>query len=92
MNFRPTQDWVVFEVPVVDNKTKGGIIKSPTQIKQEEEERKSLFLKVLAIGVDCTKVKVGDLVMMEGGAKETIIDGVKYGIVREYNIVLIKDE
>lgn len=92
MNFRPTQDWVVFEVPEVDNKTKGGIIKSPTQIKQEEEERKSLFLKVLAIGENCKTIKVNDLIMIEGGAKETSLEGKKYGIVREYNIVLIKEQ
>ena len=59
LTFKPTQDYVVFEVPMTTEKTKAGIIKSPTQIK-EEEDAKDRFLNVLAIGESVKNIKVGN--------------------------------
>ena len=89
LSFTPTQDWLVFEVKEIDKKTKGGVIKSPAQIKEEEDNgKKDKFLKVLSIGGECKFTKVGDGIMISGGALEVVIDGKKYGVTREYNIIL----
>lgn len=89
LTFRPTQDYIVFEIPKAETKTAGGIYKSPTQIKEEEEAR-NRFMSIVAIGESVKTLKVGDLVLMDGNVRQVAIDGVDYGLCREYNVVFVK--
>lgn len=47
-------------------------------------------MSIVAIGESVKTLKVGDLVLMDGNVRQITIDGVDYGLCREYNVVFVK--
>ena len=76
VNFKPLGYYILCEAPVIEEKTKSGLIKSDAMV-EEEKKSKPLFLKVLAVGDDVKSIEVGDLVLPERGA-DIELDGVVY--------------
>lgn len=66
INFKPFANNVLIEVPMIDEKTKSGIIKAKSQI-EEEKSQANKFLKVVAIGDTVTNINVGDMVLLNTG-------------------------
>lgn len=84
LNFTPTRDWIVFDLPRVD-KTDSGIL-------IPEQAQKSIatnIVKVLAAGDKCEKVKTGDTVLVHPHSEALIItlDGKQYACVNEFQVV-----
>lgn len=65
-NFKPFGNNVLIEVPMIEEKTKAGIIKAKSQI-EEEKAQANKFLKVVAIGDNVTNINVGDMVLLNTG-------------------------
>ena len=66
INFKPFANNVLIEVPMIDEKTKSGIIKAKSQI-EEEKSQANKFLKVVAVGDTVTNINVGDMVLLNTG-------------------------
>ena len=66
INFKPFANNVLIEVPMIEEKTKSGIIKAKSQI-EEEKSQANKFLKVVAIGDTVTNINVGDMVLLNTG-------------------------
>lgn len=91
LKFNPTSDYIIFEVPKVSEKTESGIIKSTQQIEKEKEEsRRNKFLKILKVGPETKLLKPGNEVIMDGTARTIELEGITYGVCREYNVVLYR--
>lgn len=58
--YKPSKDNVLVKVPIVKDKTEGGIIKSKSDMDKEIKERGlNLFFEVIAIGPGVKEHKVG---------------------------------
>ena len=66
INFKPFGNNVLIEVPMIEEKTKSGIIKAKSQI-EEEKSQANKFLKVVAVGDTVTNINVGDMVLLNTG-------------------------
>lgn len=90
---KPTQNYVVLEMPRFEEKTKSGILKGEDAIKEEMKILNKLKLKVLAVGPDCKTVNVGDLAVMERHAftmcTDVDFEGTAAICLRENSIVAI---
>ena len=90
---KPTQNYVVLEIPKFEEKTKSGIIKGKDTLEDEMKMLNKFKLNVLATGPDCKTVKVGDLVVMERHAAPTCTDvefnGTVATMLRETSIIAI---
>lgn len=84
INFEPLRDWVVFKLPTID-KTESGII-IPDKAKKSMTKN---IVKVLAVGPNCEKVKVGDTVLVhpESGALVIHVDNQEYACINEFQVV-----
>lgn len=71
INFQPFGHNVLIEKPIIEEKTKAGVIKSSKQI-QEELENLPQFLEVLAVGTSVTEIIVGDKVLIRPGKYNTL--------------------
>lgn len=59
-DFNPLKDNVVVKVPLVKDKTPGGIIKTDAMKEKEIKERAlNLYFEVIAVGPDVKRVEVG---------------------------------
>lgn len=87
VNFEPLNQDILVEFPLVNKETDAGLIKSPTQLK-EEQEKMDKFLTVVAINASCKQLKVGDKVFLSSGNHPQIkIDGTFYLVVHEMSIL-----
>lgn len=94
INITPLGDRVLLEIPIREEKTKGGII-IPETVDQEKPEQG----RVIAVGegrvtdsgdVIPVKVKVGDNVMFSKyGHDEISVEGTTYYMLKEENILAV---
>ena len=84
MKFKPNGAWVVLPDPS-KQKTDSGIILD----KKTAREKSTNILKVLAVGPNCTFVKIGDTVMVDPRT-EAVIAGIEnkdYLLVGEHQLL-----
>ena len=74
VKFQPFGYNVLVEVPKIEEKTKGGILKS-SKMLQEEMAKTSRYLEVFAVGSQVKEIKVGDKVLINGGNHLVITEG-----------------
>ena len=87
VNFQVINNDVLLEIPVISETTKGGIIKSDSQIKAEQAKMDK-FLLVVNISDKCEQIKIGDRVYIAGGKHTQIqLEGKTYIIVNELMIL-----
>lgn len=96
MKIRPLGDKILVKVLEAEEKTKGGII-LPDTTKEERTEGKVVFVgpgKVLESGkVQPLEVKKGDRIIFgKYAGDEFVIDGDKYKILKESEILAILEE
>ena len=93
MKYKPMNDYVLVSVNKHDNKTKGGLYKPETA-------RETMTGKVVAVGDGLftqqgvkipMKLKVDDEVVLDGTGIQIKIDGVKYNLYRESEILMVKE-
>ena len=70
-NFKPLGSNVLIEVPMIEEKTKAGIIKSASQIEAEKNAADK-FLEVIAVGEAVKDISVGDKVMLSEGKHRVV--------------------
>lgn len=97
VNFKPVNDYILLQIPVIADKTDSGIIKSPELMIEERENQDDYFL-VVAISDDVKKIRLGQRVMISIQRMNLIaIDNVNYGLVETDSVlgyqpnVLLKD-
>jgi co-chaperonin GroES (HSP10) len=93
--FTPFNNGIIIESPKIeDEKVLSSGIALPDGMKASDFEQKEFKgYKVLAVGPNCTQVKVGDVVMFNSNA---IPDGfmynkVLYAVFREHHVVVINN-
>lgn len=86
VNFKPLNRNMLVIAPVIDEKTKSGIIKSEKQIA-DEKKNMDMFLEVAAVSDDVLTIKVGDKILVSGSQKGFELDGILYFIVHELSII-----
>ena len=86
VEFTPLNDFVLFMLPEVNEKTEAGVIKSKKMI-EDEKKGKDAFVTVLAVGENVGNIDRGDKVLVEGQALKIPIDGKEYGLCREHYIL-----
>jgi len=86
VNFKPLNRNMLVIAPVIDEKTKSGIIKSEKQIT-DEKKNMDIFLEVAAISDDVSTVIVGDKILISGSQKGFELDGTLYFIVHELSLI-----
>ena len=88
---KPTQNYVVLEMPRFEEKTKSGVLKGEEAIKEEMKILDKLKLKVLAVGPGCVSVSVGDKIAIERHAftmcTDVDFEGVPSMCLRETSII-----
>lgn len=89
INFKPINNKIVVELIAVDEKTVGGLIKSPEQIEREKRELKEdTYLTVVAVSDDVKNIKLGAQVLINIEMyRPLVIEGETYGLV-EIDFVL----
>ena len=82
---------VAIEVPIVDEKTKAGVIKSQEQIEIEKKNT-DVLLNVLEVGDGVTKVKKGDKIFLTHIHFDvySFIEELQFSIIDESHIVGVK--
>jgi chaperonin GroES len=95
MKYQPLNDYVLLKKTKVEEKTKGGLYKPDTA-------RQAQFAEVVAVGPGIftqngnlieMRLKVGDKVILDIPGSEVRLDGEKYVMVRESEILIrIGDE
>lgn len=87
IKFQPFGHNVLLAMPIINEKTVGGIIKSKSQI-EEEVRNLSGYLTVVAIGELVTNIQVGDIVLIVQGKHNSItIDDSAYLMVYSSQII-----
>lgn len=86
VNFQAINNDILLELPVVDKKTKSGIIKSPSMVK-EEESNSDKFYPVISVGEGCKFIKEGDRVYVTGKHQQIELDGKLYALVNEIHVL-----
>ena len=87
VKFKPYNQNVLVYAPVISEKTKSGIFKSESMVK-DEKKKLDQFLEVAAISDEITDIQIGDKVLLNNGTFTTIeIDGVAYLYVHKLSIV-----
>ena len=90
MKYQPLNDYVLLKKTKVEEKTKGGLYK-PDSAKQDQ------FAEVVAVGPGIftqngnlieMRLKVGDKVILDIPGSEVRLDGEKYIMVRESEILI----
>jgi co-chaperonin GroES (HSP10) len=88
INFIPMHGAVLVELPVIEEKTEGGLIKSHDMIEAEKESKHDGFLKVVAISTDDNGIKRGFSIMANLSQSSMIdVDGTKYGLIPKHAIL-----
>ena len=89
VNFQPINDNVLIDLPQIEDKTTGGLIKSPEQIEAESKaKQQDDFVVVVGAGELVKSIKVGHKVMVNAAQiKMIMIEGKPYGLITE-NFVL----
>ena len=76
VNFKPLNQNLLVYAPLIEEKTKSGIIKSESMVK-DEKKKLDQFLEVAAVSDEITDIEVGDKVLLGSGTFTTIdIDGI----------------
>jgi chaperonin GroES len=85
MNFRTTGNNVVVKL-VKQEKTEGGIFIPETAQKEE------LFMEVVMVGEDCSRTKVGDMIMISPFSRPVRfeLDNAEYMVVSDFDAMIIK--
>jgi chaperonin GroES len=92
MNYKPMNDYVLVLVSKHDEKTKGGLYKPETA-------KETMSGKIVAVGDGLftqqgvkipMKLRVDDEVLLDGTGTQIKIDGVKYNLYRESEILMVK--
>jgi len=90
LDFIPLNNYVVVEVPVIDEKTASGIIKAESQIEEEKTEGHNYF-KVIAVANDIKDVKVGDEVIMNTmQLRGFVYNKHDYGLIGYQHLIAVK--
>lgn len=85
INFKPTRDWIVFDIPRVDRTDSGIIVPESAQ-----NSIATNIVTVLAAGPSCEMIKEGQLVLVHPHSEALIItlpNGKKYACVNEFQVV-----
>lgn len=83
LNFDPFGYNVVLEMPVFEEKTEGGVIKSSKMI-EEEVKAVNKYLEVFAVGSQVKEISIGDRVLLNNGNHQIInVDGTDYFLVNQ---------
>lgn len=91
-DFYPLKDNVIVKVPLVKDKTAGGIIKTDRDKEKEIKERGlNLYFEVVSVGPDVKRVEVGMRILttrppMDLPDVEADDDEFKLAFVAEYSI------
>lgn len=90
INYLPYNGNVLIEPKKVEEKTKGGIIKTPKQIEKEKKEihTKNQY-RVVAFAQDITNIKLGDIVYLanETQVEEVEVDGEIWWSINFFSIM-----
>lgn len=83
INFVPLGNKVVIILPVVEEKTPGGLIKSPNQMANDKHEALSKnYMTIITVSAEVTKVKIGMEVMLTPEMVRPIdVDGEMFGLI-----------
>jgi len=81
-------DNIMFELPDVAEKTKGGIIKPEEVIVQEAAKQEDLeIVKIISVGKNVKTVKIGDSIFLSSPRVAIYtFEGKRYGGIKEYDI------
>ena len=94
VNFKPMNNYVVFEIPQIKDKTDSGLIKTPEQIEREKKEVDVDDPYTLVVGVsnNLDEPKLGSRIMINAERMNIIpIEGVDYGIIDAGGILGYED-
>ena len=89
VNFQPINDNILIGLPMIEDKTTSGIIKSPEQIALEaKEKQKDDYVVGLGVGALVRDIKVDHKIMVNASQLRMVtIEGKSYGVITE-NFVL----
>lgn len=87
VNFVPSHGAILIELPEIETKTKGGIIKSPDMI-EEDKKKSNNFFNIVAISDEEKILKVGMMVMcnLPAGSMVDIEESI-YGLMPKHSIL-----
>ena len=92
-NFKPLQDYVMVLIPVIEPKTKSGLIKSKQQLDEEFKNTPQVF-QVVATGEKVDNIKEGQYVLCTR-VNEVPVDSLdedfKVAVVRMFDVVGVTD-
>lgn len=93
-NFKPLQDYVMVLIPVIEPKTKLGIMKSKQMLEDEFKATPQVF-KVVGVGEKVTNIDEGQYVLCTR-VNEVPVDSLdedfKVAVVRMFDVVGVTDE
>jgi DNA polymerase II small subunit/DNA polymerase delta subunit B len=90
INFKVLGKIVIVLKPEVKEETESGIYKGENIIKEEKKLKESEYLEVIGVGDEITKVKLGDMILVNGTITGVVIDGIECGVLYEPSIIGIK--